>query len=100
MGLPLEQWRGGEADGKDAPAPAGCRTPGRAQEEEGPPRGSSRSSGAGTTTPAPTSRPSSPPTTSRDLRRARGLSISNKKSFSFKKKNEGSIRCQEPVFEL
>ncbi|PAN49475.1 hypothetical protein GQ55_9G463100 [Panicum hallii var. hallii] len=31
MGLPLEQWRGGEADGKDAPAPAGCRTPGGAQ---------------------------------------------------------------------
>ncbi|RLN40667.1 uncharacterized protein C2845_PM01G16280 [Panicum miliaceum] len=36
MGLPLEQWRGGEADGEDASAPApasaGCRTPGGAQQ--------------------------------------------------------------------
>jgi len=39
MGLPLEQWRGGEADAKEAPpsasAPAGCRTPGGAQHAGG-----------------------------------------------------------------
>ncbi|CAL4931214.1 unnamed protein product [Urochloa decumbens] len=28
MGLPLEQWRGGEEDGKDGSSAPGCRTPG------------------------------------------------------------------------
>ncbi|OEL24311.1 hypothetical protein BAE44_0014671 [Dichanthelium oligosanthes] len=32
MGLPLEQWRGGEADGgKEKASSAGCRTPGNGQ---------------------------------------------------------------------
>ncbi|KAL6878373.1 hypothetical protein ACP4OV_012543 [Aristida adscensionis] len=45
MGLPLEQWRGGEADGaagKDHQA-AGCRTPGGSGQT---PRGASSGGGA------------------------------------------------------
>ncbi|KAL6594006.1 hypothetical protein ACP70R_014239 [Stipagrostis hirtigluma subsp. patula] len=47
MGLPLEQWRGGEADGAGKEAP-GCRTPGGG----GQARASSDGGGAGRDCPA------------------------------------------------